>query len=124
MKRVEGAIPAIGPYSAGVVAGGFVFVSGQLPMTAEGRLPEGIRAQTEQCLKNVQAVLENAGSSLERVVRTTVYLRSMNDFAAVNEVYAGFFTGEVLPARVCVEAARLPKDAPLEISCVALAAEE
>lgn len=120
MKRIEGAAPAIGPYSAGVAAGGFVFVSGQLPTDANGRIPTGITAQTEQCIRNVQAVLEAGGSDLSHVVKTTVFLRSMNDFAAVNEVYAQHFRGEVLPARACVQVAALPKNAPIEIEAIGL----
>lgn len=120
MERIEGAVPAIGPYSAGVAAGGFVFVSGQLPTDANGRIPTGIAAQTEQCIRNVQAVLEAGGSDLSHVVKTTIYLRSMNDFAAVNEVYAQHFCGEVLPARACVQVAALPKNAPIEIEAIGL----
>ena len=120
MKKLEGAAPAIGPYSAGVSAGGFVFVSGQLPTDANGRIPGGIAAQTEQCIRNVQAVLESGGSDLQHVVKTTVYLRSMNDFSAVNEVYARFFNGEVAPARACIQVSALPKNAPLEIEAIGL----
>lgn len=120
MKRIEGASPAIGPYSAGVAAGGFVFVSGQLPADETGRFPTGIAAQAEQCIRNVQAVLEAGGSDLSHVVKTTIYLRSMNDFAAVNEVYAQHFCGEVLPARACVQVAALPKNAPIEIEAIGL----
>lgn len=118
-KRIEGAVPAIGPYSAGVAAGGFVFVSGQIPVDENGRMPSGIEAQTEQCIRNLQAVLKAGGSDLEHVVKTTVYLRSMNDFAAVNAVYAKFFCGAVLPARACVEVSALPKNAPIEIEAIA-----
>lgn len=123
MKKLEGAAPAIGPYSAGVSAGGFVFVSGQLPTDANGRIPGGIAAQTEQCIRNVQAVLESGGSDLQHVVKTTVYLRSMNDFSAVNEVYARFFNGEVAPARACIQVSALPKNAPLEIEAIGLVAD-
>lgn len=124
MKKLEGAAPAIGPYSAGVSAGGFVFVSGQLPTDANGRIPGGIAAQTEQCIRNVQAVLESGGSDLQHVVKTTVYLRSMNDFSAVNEVYARFFNGEVAPARACIQVSALPKNAPLEIEAIGLVANK
>ena len=123
MKKLEGAAPAIGPYSAGVSAGGFVFVSGQLPTDANGHIPGGIAAQTEQCIRNVQAVLESGGSDLQHVVKTTVYLRSMNDFSAVNEVYARFFNGEVAPARACIQVSALPKNAPLEIEAIGLVAD-
>lgn len=120
MKRIEGASPAIGPYSAGVAAGGFVFVSGQLPADENGRIPTGIEAQTEQCIRNLKTVLEAGGSDLDHVVKTTVFLRSMNDFAAVNAVYAKHFHGEVLPARACVQVAALPKNAPIEIEAIGL----
>ena len=120
MKKIEGAVPAIGPYSAGVAAGGLLFVSGQLPVNAEGQFPLGIKAQAAQCIENLKAVLENGGSDLQHVVKTTVFLRSINDFGAVNEVYATYFDGAVLPARSCVQVAALPKDAPLEIEAIAL----
>jgi 2-iminobutanoate/2-iminopropanoate deaminase len=116
---------AIGPYSQAVVANGFVFTSGQIPTDpstdqfAEG----GIREQTEQVLRNLSKVLEAAGTSLGRVVKTTVFLADMNDFAAMNEVYGRFFT-ENPPARSTVEAARLPRDARVEIDVVALAGGE
>ena len=120
LKKLEGATPALGPYSAGVSAGDLVFVSGQIPTDENGNLPEGIRAQAEQSIRNVQAVLEAGGSDLRHVVKTTVFLRDMDDFAAVNEVYARFFDGDVKPARSCVQAAKLPKDMPLEIEAIAV----
>ena len=124
MKRIEGPSPAVGPYSAGVCAGGLVFVSGQLPTDANGRIPSGIEAQTEQCIRNVQAVLEAGGSDLTHVVKTTVFLRSMNDFAAVNEVYARHFCGEIPPARACIQVSALPKNAPIEIEAIGLVVEK
>ena len=120
MEKIEGATPALGPYSAGVAWDRLVFVSGQIPTDAEGNLPEGIAAQAEQSILNVKTVLENAGSDLQHVLKTTVFLRDMEDFAAVNEVYARYFSGDVKPARSCVQAARLPKDMPLEIEAIAL----
>ena len=120
IEKIEGATPALGPYSAGVAWDRLVFVSGQIPTDAEGRLPEGIEAQTEQSILNVKAVLENAGSDLRHVLKTTVFLRDMKDFPAVNEVYARYFDGDVKPARSCVQAAKLPKDMPLEIEAIAL----
>jgi 2-iminobutanoate/2-iminopropanoate deaminase len=116
---------AIGPYSQAIVAGGFVFTSGQIPTDpSTGQFVEGgIREQTEQVLRNLSKVLEAAGTSLERVVKTTVFLADMNDFAAMNEVYGRFFT-ENPPARSTVEAARLPRDAQVEIDVVALAGGE
>ncbi len=116
---------AIGPYSQAVVAGGFVFASGQIPIDpATGQFVEGgIVEQTEQVLRNVSNLLEAAGTSLARVVKTTVFLADMDDFAAMNETYARFF-GENPPARSTVQAARLPRDARVEIEVVALAGSE
>ncbi len=114
---------AIGPYSQAVVANGFLFASGQVPINpATGQVVEGdIEAQTERVLKNLQALVEAAGISLDRVVKTTVYLKDMSEFARMNAVYAKFFTAEP-PARATVEVARLPKDVRIEIDLVALAA--
>ena len=128
MKRIiktEDAPKAIGPYSQAVVAGGFVFASGQIPTDpATGQFVEGgVSEQTRQVLRNLSKVLEAAGTGLERVVKTTVFLADMNDFAAMNEVYARFF-GENPPARSTVEAARLPRDARVEIDVIALAGRE
>ncbi|MCD7748870.1 MAG: Rid family detoxifying hydrolase [Oscillospiraceae bacterium] len=120
MEKLTGATPALGPYSAGVKVGELVFVSGQIPTDAAGNLPEGIEAQAEQSILNVKAVLEAGGSDLQHVVKTTVFLRDMEDFAKVNEVYARYFNGEVQPARSCVQAAKLPKDMPLEIEAIGL----
>jgi 2-iminobutanoate/2-iminopropanoate deaminase len=121
----EHAPQAIGPYSQAVVANGFVFASGQIPIDpATGQFVEGgIVEQTEQVLRNVSNLLEAAGTSLARVVKTTVFLADMNDFAAMNETYARFF-GENPPARSTVQAARLPRDARVEIEVVALAGSE
>ena len=124
MKKLTGATPALGPYSAGVAVGNLVFVSGQIPTDANGVLPEGIEAQTRQSIMNVKAVLEAGGSDLEHVVKTTVFLRDMEDFAAVNAVYDEYFCGEVQPARSCVQAARLPKDMPLEIEAIGIVPEK
>lgn len=112
---------AIGPYSQAVKANGFVFISGQLPINPEtGAFPEGgVKEQTRQSLKNLQAILEADNLSFSNVVRTGVFLKDMEDFAAMNEVYGEFFT-EKFPARVCVEVARLPKDARVEIEVTAI----
>ncbi|WP_027938545.1 RidA family protein [Anaeroarcus burkinensis] len=112
---------AIGPYSQAVKANGFVFISGQLPLNPEtGAFPEGgVKEQTRQSLKNLQAILEADNLSFSDVVRTGVFLKDMEDFAAMNEVYGEFFT-EKFPARVCVEVARLPKDARVEIEVMAV----
>ncbi len=110
---------AIGPYAQAVRVGELLFTSGQIPLRADGSLVEGdIRAQAEQVLENLQAVLEAGGSSLERVIKTTCFLADMNDFATFNEVYGSFFTSDP-PARSAVEVSRLPKDVRLEIEAVA-----
>ena len=116
----ESAPKAIGPYSQGVRAGNLVFVSGQIPLDpATGTLVNGdIAAQTHRVFANLRAILEAGGASLEHVVRTTVYLADMNDFAAMNEVYATYFSTPA-PARATVQAARLPKDARIEIDVIA-----
>jgi 2-iminobutanoate/2-iminopropanoate deaminase len=120
--KTDGAPGAIGPYSQAVVAGGFVYASGQIPIDpATGQFVEGgVREQTAQVLRNLSEVLEAAGSSLGRVVKTTVFIADMDDFAAVNETYATFFTAEP-PARSTVQAARLPRDARVEIDVIAVA---
>ncbi len=111
---------AIGPYSQAIIAGDMVFCSGQIPLTPDGVLVEGdVAAQTRQVLTNLQAVLAAAGSSLDQVVKTTVFLVDMNDFTAMNAVYAGFFTANP-PARSTVQVARLPRDARVEIEAIAL----
>ena len=122
--RTEAAPQAIGPYSQAVVAGGFVFASGQIPIDpATGQFVEGgVAEQTRQVLRNLSKVLEAAGTGLERVVKTTVFLADMDDFAEMNEVYGSFF-GENPPARSTVQAARLPRDTRVEIDVVALAGE-
>ena len=115
---------ALGPYSQAIKAGGFVYVSGQVPIDpATGEfVAGGIAEQTDRVLKNVAAVLEAAGSSLNQVVKTTVFLADMNEFAAMNDVYAKFFT-EAPPARATVQAARLPRNARVEIEAVGLISE-
>lgn len=120
----ERAPAAIGPYSQAVKAGGFVFASGQIPIDPlTGQFVSGgVEEQTEQVLKNLTAVLEAAGSGLDKVVKTTVFLADMKDFAAMNEVYGRFFTSEA-PARATVAAAGLPRDARVEIEAVALYSE-
>ena len=111
---------AIGPYSQATEANGLIFISGQLPLIPEtGVFPEGgIAEQTEQSLKNVGAILAAAGCGYENVLKTTVFLQNMDDFAAMNEVYACFFT-ESCPARAAVEVAKLPKGALVEIEAIA-----
>ncbi|MBO9341250.1 MAG: RidA family protein [Roseiflexus sp.] len=111
---------AIGPYSQAITAGNLVFCSGQIPLTPDGALIEGdVAAQTRQVLTNLQAVLTAAGSSLDQVVKTTVFLADMGDFAAMNAVYAEFFPANP-PARSTVQVARLPRDARVEIEAIAV----
>lgn len=120
MKKIEtSAAPgAIGPYSQGFVVNGFVFTSGQIPVNpATGDMPEGIAAQAEQSCLNVKAILEAAGTNLEKVIKTTCFLADMGDFAAFNEVYARYFTEK--PARSCVAVKQLPKGALCEIEAIA-----
>ncbi|HEY0405570.1 MAG TPA: RidA family protein [Pyrinomonadaceae bacterium] len=116
---------AIGPYSQAVVAGGFVFASGQIPLDPQTGefVAGGVAEQTEQVMRNLSALMEAAGTSLERVVKTTVFLADMNDFAAMNEVYSRYFSDQP-PARATVEAARLPRDARVEIEAIALLGKE
>ena len=111
---------AIGPYSQGVIVNNMFYSSGQIPLTAQGELVEGdVREQTHQVFKNLAAVLEAAGASFESVVKATVFIKDMNDFAAINEVYGEYFSAHK-PARSCVEVARLPKDVLVEIEVIAL----
>jgi 2-iminobutanoate/2-iminopropanoate deaminase len=111
---------AIGPYSQAIVANNMVFTSGQIALNPEGKIVcDDVKGQTEQILKNLSAVLEEAGSSLNQVVKTTIYLSDMEDFLAVNEVYASFF-GEHKPARSTVAVKTLPLNVKVEIDCIAL----
>jgi 2-iminobutanoate/2-iminopropanoate deaminase len=120
--QTDRAPQAIGPYSQAIKANGFIFASGQIPLDpATMRIVEGgIEEQTGRVLENLKAVLEAAGSSLDRVVKTTVYLADMGEFAAMNEIYARYF-GATKPARATVQVARLPRDVKVEIDVVALA---
>lgn len=112
---------AIGPYSQAIKIGNLVYTSGQLPINpATGELIEDIKKATAQCLDNVKAILEEAGTTMDKVVKTLVFVKDLNDFAAMNEVYATYFTSNP-PARSCVEVAKLPKDARVEIEVIALA---
>lgn len=122
MKNVvnsDKAPAAIGPYSQAIKVDGLLFTSGQLPIDpASGAFPEGIAAQTRQSLTNVKMILAEAGVGMDRIVKTTVFLSDMNNFGAMNEVYAEFFGEGGYPARSAVEVARLPKDALVEIEAV------
>ena len=112
---------AIGPYSQAIKANGFVFTAGQIPLDpATGKQVEGdIKAQTERVMRNLEAILAEAGASFDTVVKTTCYLANLDDFAAFNEVYARFFTAQP-PARSTVQAARLPAGVQVEVDCIAL----
>ena len=122
MKKIhtEEAPAAIGPYSQGIIIDQLFFSSGQIPLTKEGVMIDGdVKEQTHQVFQNLQAVLKEAGSSLDQVVKATVFISDMNEFADINEVYAEYFS-EHKPARSCVEVARLPKDAKVEIEVIAV----
>lgn len=124
-KRIlatENAPAALGPYSQGVAASGeMIFVSGQIPINpATGAVVEGdISVQAKQCMDNIAAILAEAGATVEDIVKTTIYLKDMNDFATVNEAYGKYFEKDA-PARGCVEVARLPKDMQVEIEAIAV----
>ncbi|MFB4214127.1 RidA family protein [Shouchella sp. JSM 1781072] len=111
---------AIGPYSQGMIVNNVFYSSGQIPLTAEGELVNGsVEEQTHQVFSNLKAVLAEAGSSLDKVIKATVFIKDMNDFPLINEVYGEYFS-EHQPARSCVEVARLPKDVLIEIEVIAL----
>ena len=123
MKRevinTKNAPGAIGPYSQGIIVGDFVYTSGQIPLNpSTGELVTDIKLATKQSMENVKAILEAAGTSLENVVKTSIFLKDLNDFAIVNEIYGTYFT-ENPPARSCVQVAKLPKDAVIEIEAIA-----
>ncbi len=111
---------AIGPYSQAVLANGFIFCSGQIPLNPDGTLLKGgIEDQTNRVMKNLEAVLKEAGSDFSKVVKSTIFLSDLNDFQKVNEVYANYFPSDP-PARATVQVARLPKEVGIEIECIAL----
>ena len=118
--KTDKAPAAIGPYSAGIMASNMIFTSGQIPVNpVDGSMPTDIKEQTRQSLNNVKAILAEEGYSLNDVVKTTVFIMDMNEFAAINEVYAEMF-GEHKPARSCVQVAKLPKGAGIEIEVIAV----
>lgn len=123
MKKVistDKAPAAIGPYSQAIEVNGMVYTSGIIPVVPEtGEIPDGSVPQAKQALTNLSNLLEAAGTSMDQVIKTTVFIKEMNDFAAINEVYQSFFKGDY-PARSCVEVARLPKDVMLEIEAIAI----
>ncbi len=121
MKQIKttNAPAAIGPYSQAIAMGNMLFTSGQIPINPEtGNIPDGVEAQARQALKNVSEVIKAGGADMSKVIKTTVFIKNMEDFAKINEIYAEFFT-EPYPARSCVEVARLPKDVLLEIEAIA-----
>ena len=121
MKEIKtnNAPAAIGPYSQAVVSGNMVFASGQIPVNpATGEIPEGVVAQAEQVFTNIKNLLEAAGTSMDKVVKTSVFIQNMDDFATINEIYAKYFS-EPYPARSCVEVAKLPKGVFLEVETIA-----
>ena len=119
--NTKNAPAAIGPYSQAVAAGNTLYVSGQIPLDpiTMAFVSEDVKEQTHQCLKNLTAIIEAAGFTLENVVKCGIFLKDMNDFTIVNEAYAQYFSSHK-PARFCVEVARLPKDAKVEIDAVAI----
>lgn len=123
MKKIistDKAPAAIGPYSQAIEVNGMVYTSGVIPVNPEtGEIPEGIEAQAKQAIGNLIALLKASGTDEFKVIKTTVFIKDMNDFAKMNEIYASFFTGD-FPARSCVEVARLPKDVLIEIEAVAV----
>jgi len=123
MKKIEttSAPAAIGPYSQAIVANGFVFCSGQIALMPDGNLVDGgIDKQTLQVMENLSGVLKEAGSGLDNVVKTTIYLANMSDFAVVNKIYGDYFGGSHKPARATVEVSSLPEEVLVEIECVAV----
>ena len=121
MKEVKtnNAPAAIGPYSQAIISGNTVFASGQIPVNpSNGEIPEGVEAQANQAFTNVKNLLEAAGTSIDKVIKTTVFIQNMNDFGKINEIYASYFT-EPCPARSCVEVAKLPKGVLLEVEAIA-----
>ena len=119
--HTEKAPAALGPYSQGIEANGTLYVSGQIPFVPETMtlVSDDVKAQTRQSLENVKAIVEAAGYTMQDVVKAGVFIKNMDDFAAINEVYAEYL-GDVKPARACVEVARLPKDVLLEIEAIAI----
>lgn len=116
--KTTNAPAAIGPYSQAIKTGNLLFTSGQIPINpATGEIPSGVEAQAEQALTNVKNLIEASGASIDNVIKTTVFIKDMNDFAKINEIYAKYFT-EPFPARSCVEVARLPKDVLLEVEAI------
>ncbi len=118
--HTDNAPKAIGPYSQAIVANGMIYISGQLPVNpVTGEVSQDVKEQTKQSMENIKAILETAGSDFSKVVRCGIFIKNMNDFAQINEVYGAYFS-EPFPARATVEVARLPKDVLVEIDAIAL----
>lgn len=118
--KTDNAPEAIGPYSQAIMVGDFIYTSGQIPINPKtGIMETDIKLATKQSMENIKAILEEVGTSLENVIKTTIFLKDLNDFNVVNEVYATYFN-ENNPARSCVEVVRLPKDAVIEIEAIAI----
>ena len=117
--HTERAHAAIGPYSQGLDLGQLVFTSGQIPVAPDGSVSDDVAEQARQCMENLKAVLEAAGSSMDKVIKTTVFITDINQFGTINEVYAKFFS-QPYPARSCVQVAQLPKGVAIEVEAIAL----
>lgn len=118
--RTEKASLPVGPYNQGMIIGNLIYTAGQIPLDKAGNMVAGgIKEQTEQVIANLIAVLEAGGSSLDKVVKATVFLKDLNDFAGMNEVYAKYFKADIAPARTTIQVARIPKDSLVEIEVVA-----
>ncbi len=118
--KTDKASRPVGPYNQAVSIGNLIFTAGQIPLDRQGHMVSGgIKEQTEQVIQNLMAVLSDGGSSLERVVKATVFLKDLNDFAGMNEVYGKYFKNETAPARTTIQVARIPKDSLVEIEVVA-----
>lgn len=119
IKTDKASLP-VGPYNQAVAMGNLVFTAGQIPLDKQGNMVAGgVKEQTEQVIANLKAVLEHAGSSLDKVIKATVFLKDLNDFAGMNEVYGKYFKSETAPARSTLQVARIPKDSLVEIEVVA-----
>jgi len=119
IKTDKASLP-VGPYNQAVAIGNLIYTAGQIPLDKQGQMvPGGIKEQTEQVIANLKAVLEQGGSSLDKVVKATVFLKDLNDFAGMNEVYGKYFKNETAPARSTLQVARIPKDSMVEIEVVA-----
>ena len=121
VKTEKAPIP-VGPYNQAIKAGGFIYCSGQIAINPETNLIDGlgdIKAETKQVLKNIEAVLDAGGASIQDVIKTTIFLTDLDNFQIVNSIYSDFFKGEITPARACVEVSSLPKGVLVEIDCVA-----